>query len=139
MSSPRITVSLRFCGDELAPHEITALLGREPTQAYRKGEDMRSGPFVRPARTGVWSYRLEEPQGTSEGTTFDDQVRVLLGFVSSDVDVWQRLAGRFTPELFVGVFLAERNQGFNVTASTMQELAHRGIRLELDIYYGASQ
>lgn len=139
MSSPKITVSLRFCGDDLDPREITALLRRDPTQAHRKGENMRSGPFVRPARTGVWSYRLEQPEGATEGTTFDDQVRALLGIVSRDVDVWQRLASRFTPELFVGVFLAERNQGFNITASTMEELAHRGIRLELDIYYGSSQ
>src|SRR5437879_1735146 len=47
--------TLRFSGDQLDPARVTAILGVEPTTAYRKGEVYRrnSGHEVR-GRTGVW-------------------------------------------------------------------------------------
>jgi hypothetical protein len=48
--------TLRFSGDRLDPDRITAILGVEPTKAYRKGERYLAGPragYVT-GRTGVW-------------------------------------------------------------------------------------
>jgi hypothetical protein len=47
--------TLRFSGDRLEPDRITAILGVEPTTAYRKGDVYRRsrGHEVR-GRTGVW-------------------------------------------------------------------------------------
>jgi hypothetical protein len=55
---PRTTAfaTLRFCGDCLDPDRITAILGVQPTKAYRKGERYLAGPRAGhvTGRTGVW-------------------------------------------------------------------------------------
>jgi len=55
---PRTTAfaTLRFSGDRLDPDRVTAILGVQPTKAYRKGECYLAGPragYVT-GRTGVW-------------------------------------------------------------------------------------
>jgi hypothetical protein len=48
--------TLRFTGDRFDPNRISAILGVQPTRAYRKGERYFAGPragFVT-GRTGVW-------------------------------------------------------------------------------------
>jgi hypothetical protein len=47
--------SLRFMGDRLEPEQLTALLGTEPTLAYRKGEIYkRSRGHEIKGRSGLW-------------------------------------------------------------------------------------
>jgi hypothetical protein len=48
--------TLRFLGDRLDPDRITAILGVQPTKAYRKGERYLAGPRAGhvTGRTGVW-------------------------------------------------------------------------------------
>src|SRR6266446_1220362 len=55
---PRTTAfaTLRFSGDRLDPDRITAILGVQPTKAYRRGDRYLAGPragYVT-GRTGVW-------------------------------------------------------------------------------------
>src|SRR5579863_5490987 len=46
---------LRFLGDSLEPRRVSALLGAEPTTAYRKGETYkRSRGHEVIGRTGLW-------------------------------------------------------------------------------------
>ena len=51
----RAYASIRFLGDRLQPERISAILGAEPTMAYRKGEIFKRsrGHEVR-GRTGLW-------------------------------------------------------------------------------------
>ena len=53
--TPSAFATLRFSGDRLEPDWISAILGVEPTTAYRKGDVYRRsrGHEVR-GRTGVW-------------------------------------------------------------------------------------
>lgn len=49
-------VTLRFAGDDLDPHEISAILPAEPTRAHRKGETFIAGQHAGKlrGRTGIW-------------------------------------------------------------------------------------
>lgn len=49
--------SLRFMGDRLEPEQLTAVLGAEPTLAYRKGEIYkRSRGHEIKGRSGMWLF-----------------------------------------------------------------------------------
>jgi hypothetical protein len=60
-------VSLQITGDELAPREISAVLGITPTQAYVRGESYQLRPTSRPVRgrTGVWYFHTDQTQNIS--------------------------------------------------------------------------
>jgi site-specific DNA recombinase len=88
-----------------------------------------------------WLTRSGQTRGggpfTKSTLHLDDQIRIILNMVSNDLKTWRFLAERFSTELFVGVFLSTINQGFEVSPTTMNELAERRLRLALDIYYAA--
>jgi len=52
----RAFVTLRFAGDDLDPHDISAILPVEPTRAHRKGEEFFAGEHAGNlrGRTGIW-------------------------------------------------------------------------------------
>jgi hypothetical protein len=131
MSSPRVTVSLRVCGDSLDPDEITRLLGERPNHGVSKGQEFPLGSVRARAPTGVWSLTLEG----AETKSIDNQIRALFERVSSDREVWRNLARQYSTELFVGVFQSELNQGLVVSRGVLQEIAERELQLGLDIYF----
>src|SRR5262249_39835996 len=56
--------------------------------------------------------------------------------LSKDLSIWRSLA-KYRPNLFVGLFLQESNEGIEISPQSLSLLAERGIMLGLDIY-GAS-
>ena len=66
---------LNFAGDRLRPERITALLGVEPTVAYRKGETFkRSRGHEVQGRTGLWRLATK---GRVESTELADHLDYL--------------------------------------------------------------
>jgi len=128
--------TLRIIGDDIDPVEITRLLGHEPTSAERMGQEIvgKSTGKVRVARTGSW--RLEA--GPRSPGDLDAQIGEILSKLSSDLDIWQKLAERFRMDLFCGLFLSGGSGGEEIAAKSMTALGSRGIVLGLDIYGGDS-
>jgi hypothetical protein len=110
---------LNFAGDRLEPNRITALLGTEPTLAYRKGEIFkRSRAHGVRGRTGLWrlttsgqlesadlnehlAYLLEIlfPAGS---TKFVEPLRALIRELDLEADVdcfWYGKHGAKPPEI----------------------------------------
>src|ERR1700676_3755623 len=73
----RAYASLRFIGDRLQPERISAILGAEPTTAYRRGEVFKKsrGHEVR-GRTGLW---LLSTRGHIDSTDLEVHLAYLLG------------------------------------------------------------
>jgi hypothetical protein len=71
--------TLRFSGDLLEPDRVTAILGVEPTTAYRKGEIYRRkrGDGAH-GRTGVWYLST---QRDLDSRVLADHLRYLVGVV----------------------------------------------------------
>jgi hypothetical protein len=123
--------SLRVVGDDLDPHEISTLLGAQPSDAHRKGQSLptHSGQARFP-RTGMW--RLDAP--ATEPEDLDRQVATVLGALTSDLNTWRAIASRYTVRLFCGWFMRVGNEGVDVAPETLLALGSRGIELSLDIY-----
>jgi len=122
-------------GDSLIPEEVTSMLGEVPTEAQRKGQELR-GPtgISRTAKFGMWRLRATE---TTPGD-LDAQVQESLAQLTDDSTVWNRLASQYNIDLYCGWFMEKENEGLGVSAGTLRELGVRGIELSLDIYSGDS-
>lgn len=128
------SATLRFWGDELDPHEVTKLLGAAPTRGAFKGQlIVGRGPMV--ARSGKWHLTVNRRQpGNLSG-----QIEEILSGLTQDLDVWRDLSNRFDGNVFVGFFMAEGNEGYDLSSKTMKLLTDRGLSLLLDIYSGGNE
>jgi hypothetical protein len=82
--------TLRFCGDRLDPDRITAILGVQPTKAYRKGKSYFAGPragYVT-GRTGVWVLATD---GLVDSADLDRHLEHLVDQIFGGPDLKQRL------------------------------------------------
>jgi hypothetical protein len=133
-SVQRSVATLRVCGDDLDPVEITLHLGCEPTFAQTKGKRI-VGPntgAVRIARMGLWRLQAtdREPQD------LDGQIAELLSKLTDDLGVWNSIAARYELDLFCGLFMKESNEGLSISPQSLAALGLRHIELGLDIYDG---
>ena len=126
--------TLRFWGDELDPHEVTRLLGAAPTRGEFKGQ-LLVGHRPRVARSGKWhlSVKYRQPGDLS------GQIEEILSGLTQDLSVWRDLSNRFDGNVFVGFFMAEGNEGYDLSSKTMKLLTDRGLSLLLDIYSGGDE
>jgi hypothetical protein len=110
---------------------ITSALGCAPTFAYGKGETWLT-PGGKPVvgRTGLWSIGAQDRSPAD----LDEQIAELFANVTANLAVWHDLSGRFEGELFLGLFVADGNQGVSLAAKTVNDVAARALRLDLDIY-----
>jgi hypothetical protein len=123
--------ALRFFGDDLEPDQLSAHLGGTPSTCARKGEVIRSEKTGRErvARTGSWIMEVAR----REPGDLDGQVQELLAPLTRDFSIWRSL-GQYRPDLFVGMFLQESNEGIEISAESLSALGERGIRLAIDVY-----
>ena len=130
-------VTLRFHGNDLDPDVLTAVVGGKPSRAKRMG-DMRSAAAAHRGeireRTGSWHLSAER---RAPGD-LDGQIEELFSQLTQDLSVWRDLAC-YQPNLFVGLFLTESNEGIEISAASLALLADRGILLGLDIYSSESE
>src|SRR5207249_10872894 len=94
-------VTLRVSGDTLVPAEITQLLGAAPTESETKGQEIvgRTTGHRRIAKGGMWRLCASD----REPEEMDAQIQELLGPLTSDLSVWQKIADTFDIDLFCGV------------------------------------
>lgn len=124
-------LSIRFFGDDLDPHEITARLGRAPSEGASKGGVIVSeNGTERIARTGSWRLLA----GHRMPGDLDGQVAELIETLNDDLSVWQDLSARFRGDVFCGLFMQESNEGIGLSAATMESLSSRGLAIGFDIY-----
>lgn len=124
--------SLRFFGDGLDPDELTLLLGHQPTNSERKGQEIVSKitGSKRMARSGGWRLSAER----REPGDLDAQISEVLGQLTDDMSIWQDLTSRFRADVFCGLFMEEGNEGISLSNETLQRLAERGLTIDFDIY-----
>ncbi len=122
------TVTLAVYGEELEPVEVSRLLGRDPSEAHRRGEVRREG--MQPYPRGAWMLqaRGKDPLGPQQLT------ERLLASVSDSPEVWRGLGERFDLQLRFGIFQACWNRGFDISNELLAHLSSLGLRLVFDIY-----
>jgi hypothetical protein len=124
----RTRVTLAVHGDDLDPDAVTALLGRTPTDAHRRGD--RKGPRSPPYRCGGWFLVLE-------GTAPEDAeslTRALLEALPADHAIWTKLHAAYELQLWLGLFVKHWNRGLDLSVELLTRLATLKIPLVFDIY-----
>ena len=123
---------MRISGDTLVPAEITQLLGAPPTESETKGQEIigHHTGHRRIAKSGMWRLCAAD----REPEDMDAQIQELLGPLTSDLSVWQKIADTFDIDLFCGVFMGDTNDGLILSSKSLVALGQRHIELQLDIY-----
>ncbi len=135
------TVTLRFFGDDLDPDELSACLGGVPRYAARKGDVVVSGRTgealsdrktgqKRIEKTGKWLFSVAD----REPGDLDGQIGELFGALTSDERIWRDMSARYAPDLFVGLFMEDVNEGAEMSSGTLALLAARHVMLVFDVY-----
>jgi hypothetical protein len=125
-------VTLRICGDDLAPQNITDMLGVPPTYAQIKGEEIvgQKTGRVRVAKSGLWNLCASDRQPED----IDGQIREIFEMTSAEITVWQSITNKYEADLFCGLFMSKTNDGLTLSVQSLATLAERGIELWFDIY-----
>lgn len=128
----RSVASLRIIGADLAPGEVTRLLGGAPAFTQTKGQSIRNYPGApeRVAQFGMWSRRATERSPED----LDSQIEELLSGLTSDLSVWRAITAKFKADIFCGLFMSLSNEGFSLKPSTLVALGSRGIEIGFDLY-----
>jgi hypothetical protein len=124
-------VCLRFFGDDLNPDGLTMRLGSAPTASVTKGQTIiaKTTGFTRIAKTGSWRFEVER----REPGDLETQIREVFGALTDDLTVWRDLS-KYEPDLFVGLFMKEGNEGIDISTEALGLLSSRGVSIDLDIY-----
>jgi hypothetical protein len=128
----RSTISIRFYGKNLDPVFISAQLKGQPDAAAKTGEMIiQPNRRDRLARKGCW--RLE--YGESDEMILEDKIELLLGKLTDDLAAWQAVKETVeVADIFCGLFLDNWNEGFSLSASTMEKISGRGLEINFDVY-----
>jgi hypothetical protein len=124
------SVCLRFCGDDLDPDEISGLLNCQPTDAFRKGDILPDERYHWVAKTGSWQLKCE-----IRGDPLEKQILELFDRLSGDLEIWRKLTRQYYGDLFCGLWMEALNRGLTFSPELMNQIAERGLTLDLDIYY----
>jgi hypothetical protein len=121
--------SLRFYGNDLEPEMLTAQLGASPSRCWKKGDTF--GPTGTATRkNGAWILRAEQREPGELNGLIDE----IFSKLTADLSVWKDLANRYRPDLFLGLFLKQSNEGLDVNARSLSLMADRGVSLALDVH-----
>jgi hypothetical protein len=130
----RARVSLLIDGDDLAPEEITALLGAQPRVGVRKGDVFVGHHGEITARTGRWQFGDDwekEPR-------IERQIVTLLGRLTPDLDVWKTVTSRYHCYISVGGYFTDWTGGITLEPHALMLMAERGLAIDFDLYAPAA-
>jgi hypothetical protein len=120
--------TLVVLGEELDPDEVTALLGVQPTHAFRQGD--RPGPRSPPSRHGGWmlEVRGQAPDGP------EVQLRKLLMQLPTSDAIWRELRERYRVNVSFGLHMEAWNRGFTLDPVDLGRIGRMGVPMGFDIY-----
>ncbi len=136
------SVFLRFtdqaAGSVLVPDALTAALGRPPSLSIVRGDRVTGQGKPITDRTGSaivapfssWVYRVAPRGPGAVGTVIGE----LFEGLTNDLSVWDALAATFAPELCLGLFMADENEGIEIGAGLCGVAAERGLSLAVDFH-----
>lgn len=126
------SVKLKFWGDELVPDELSKLLGIQPDKAWKKGEIFRGKTYDIVRKAGLWVYSGKRC-GDIE---LEDKIAQLLERLPQSLALWEEVIAQCEGgELFCGLWLERWNGSVAFPPVLMQQIAERGLTLDLDIYF----
>ncbi|MCA1788820.1 MAG: DUF4279 domain-containing protein [Thioalkalivibrio sp.] len=130
-------LSLSLTSENLAPADITLLLGCEPDVWWQKGDRLgrEAGGVQYVRRFGIWG--IEARPGSTDEWDCEVAMMDLLKRVPSDVVLWRELAKRYEIRAKFAVHMASKNEAFELSPDTLVYLGERQMVVEIDVYADA--
>jgi hypothetical protein len=122
-----VRFTLGIYGEDLKPAEITTMLGCAPTSAHRRGDLRRGGQ--EPWQQGAWTS--VEGRGP---TAPDDLIGLLFGRLPHGEAIWAQIRAKHSIRLSLGIFVVRWNSGFELSPTSLKNIANIGGPLGIDIY-----
>jgi hypothetical protein len=135
---------LRIRGDDLDPHQVTKLLGLEPSEAHRLGDHLPYPPNHKDAgkpsdliaRTGTWKLAVDQEKKWSWDA--EAQLDYWCVFLTTREAAIRELQGRGY-EVILDCFLDEGPVVYlDLSAELMQTLGNLGVVLKFAFYDSAN-
>ncbi|MDA0865761.1 MAG: DUF4279 domain-containing protein [Cyanobacteria bacterium] len=123
----KTSITLAIYGDDLIPEEISQLLGYE-AKYIRRGE--RRNPRASPYKKSAWLFN----QKGEAPITAEEIIREILSKILTDSGIWKELASRYDVQVRIAIHMKNWNQGFDLSAETIQQIAGLGAKMVFDIY-----
>ena len=129
-------------GDDLDPQQVTALLGVEPSEAYRRGDHLRYPPKHKDAdrpgslivRTGTWRLDIDQEKRWSWDAAA--QLDYWCVFLTSREPVIRELQQRGY-DVMIDCFIDEGPVVYlDVSVELMRTLGNLGVALKFGFYNG---
>lgn len=132
-SGVAVKAVFRAMGPDLDPAAVSRLLGLEPTEAHRRGDQRlgKSGRRYSDFTEGLWGWRPD----LADTEPFAEHLRALLDVLEPKTAALQRLKEMgLRLDLFVGVFGSVGNFALILEEELLSRLGRLGIDLVLDVY-----
>ncbi|MFA0792285.1 DUF4279 domain-containing protein [Microbulbifer echini] len=116
-------------GDDLIPEEVTELLGVEPSQSYKMGDERPRGSQY--YKTGGWLIKSGEvPIGESrEG---EEKFEEWLSELPDDKFAWSSLIEKFEIKARLVGYTDQWNADYTISPGALNESTKRGLPLMID-------
>lgn len=125
--------TFRVSGDDLAPEQITRILGFHPTLSYRKGDSYKagrqSGAVV--GKTGVWFLSTKHVVASAKLSDHIMYIFFVLGLVPSVVP-------KHKPMTFDGVTVSSFPLQVKVVSDLHQHMRQRALRAAVTCFWHGS-
>lgn len=131
---PWFSITLSISADDLAPDDVTRLVGIQPDDAERKGMPLpsRGDRAGRTPTFGRWSIRLRREETTE--WDLEEAINIVLDRVAVENEVWAKAVGDAKVRFFVGLTLDTRNRGFGLSPNLLKRIGSMGAHLDFDVY-----
>lgn len=125
----RLFFEISIFGDDLIPEEVTELLGIEPSQSYKKGDERPRGSQY--YRTGGWLLKSGEVQ-IGDSREGEEKFEEWLSKLPGNKSAWESLASRFEVKARLIGYTDQWNADYTISAAALNELSKRGLPLMID-------
>jgi Domain of unknown function (DUF4279) len=120
-------------GKDLDPEEISQLLGMSPDVAHKRGDPNwgKQGRRYSDFSEGLWSLK----SALSRDQLPAEHIKDITDKLAGREEVLEILRQRgYRIDIFIGIFGADGNSGFDLPANISGVVGRLGINLEFDLY-----
>lgn len=128
------SVTLQVYSENLDRHEVTELLGVEPTKSWNANEphpvgNGKSGK-QRIVDFGKWYLSTE-----SNTSPISEKFEEIFSACNQDLEVWKKLSSKYELWVTVGAHLGNWNRELNLDVKVLKWLSDRNLQIKIDVYF----
>lgn len=127
----RMFFLLEIFGEELEPGKITEILGVNPNQSYKKGDERPRGSQY--YKAGAWILKSGEVQ-IAEDRSGEERFEEWTAALPGNAEIWSSLKNSFEVRVRLVGYTDQWNADFTISPKALSNLSVLGLPLTIDPY-----